>query len=74
MHAELSPRTHHRCCCTSNPTVTPLIPLLQVKYGVEDREAPYLSEEVDKFVAQHFPGRELAANGANGVHFGASLA
>ena len=40
---------------------------------MEDREPPFLSEEVDRFVAEHFPGRELEAGGANGVHFGANL-
>ncbi len=49
--------------------------LAQVKYGVEDREPPFLWEEVDRFVEQHFPGAAARprAEGMREVHFGATL-
>ena len=41
---------------------------MKVSYAVEDREAPFLSEEVARFVAQHFPAAAKAALPTNGKH------
>ncbi len=42
----------------------------QVQYAVEDREAPFLSEEVDRFVEAHFPSASAInpTNGTSALH------
>ncbi|GAB4817812.1 hypothetical protein N2152v2_004858 [Parachlorella kessleri] len=56
-----TPMNLQRVVRISKPTVV-------VSYDVEDREPPFLSEEVDRFAAQHFPGVARAAPPTNGKH------